>query len=78
MSAVVTVDPATGEQLTEYPAFSDADVDAALDGAAAAQTGWAALAFAERAAVLRRAAGVLRADAEELALLVTHTAEESA
>ena len=71
MSAVVTVDPATGEQLTEYPAFSDADVDAALDGAAAAQTGWAALAFAERAAVLRRTAEVLRAEAEDLAVLVT-------
>ncbi|WP_448618375.1 NAD-dependent succinate-semialdehyde dehydrogenase [Geodermatophilus sp. URMC 65] len=71
MSAVVTVDPATGERLDEYPAFSDADVDAALDRASAAQTGWAALPFAERAAVLRRAAGVLRADAEELALLVT-------
>ena len=41
MSAVVTVNPATGERLAEYPAFSDADVDAALDRAAAAQTGWA-------------------------------------
>ncbi len=31
MSAVVTVNPATGERLAEYPAFSDADVDAAVD-----------------------------------------------
>ena len=54
MSAVVTVNPATGERLAEYPAFSDAEVDAALDRAAAAQTGWAALPYAERAAVLRR------------------------
>jgi succinate-semialdehyde dehydrogenase / glutarate-semialdehyde dehydrogenase len=71
MSAVVTVDPATGERLAEYPAFSDAEVDAALDRAAAAQTGWAARAFAERAAVLRRTAEVLRAESEDLALLVT-------
>ena len=78
MSAVVTVNPATGKQLAEYAAFSDADVDAVLDRAAAAQTGWAALTFAERAAVLRRTAEVLRAESEDLALLVTHTTEESA
>jgi succinate-semialdehyde dehydrogenase / glutarate-semialdehyde dehydrogenase len=71
MSAVVTSNPATGETLAEYPAFSDADVDAALDRAAAAQTGWAALPYAERAAVLRRAAEGLRSDVDELALLVT-------
>ena len=78
MSAVVTVNPATGERLAEYPAFPERDVAAALDRAADAQVGWAALPFAERAAVLRRAAGVLRAEVGELALLVTHTSEESA
>jgi succinate-semialdehyde dehydrogenase/glutarate-semialdehyde dehydrogenase len=71
MSAVVTVNPATGERLAEYPPFSDADVDAALDRAADAQHGWAARSFADRAVVLRRAAGVLRDRAEDLALLVT-------
>jgi succinate-semialdehyde dehydrogenase/glutarate-semialdehyde dehydrogenase len=71
MSTVVTLNPATGRRLAEYPAFSDADVDAALDRAADAQTGWAARPFQERAAVLRRAAEVLRAEVEELALLVT-------
>ena len=29
MSAVVTVDPATGKPLAQYAVFSDADVDAA-------------------------------------------------
>jgi succinate-semialdehyde dehydrogenase/glutarate-semialdehyde dehydrogenase len=71
MSAVVTVDPATGQRLAEYPAFSDADVDAALDRAAATQAGWAALPITERAAVLRRAAVLLREGTEDLALLVT-------
>jgi succinate-semialdehyde dehydrogenase/glutarate-semialdehyde dehydrogenase len=71
MTTVVTINPATGKPLAEYPAFSDADVDAALGRAAHAQTGWAALPFPERAAVLRRAAELLRADADELALLVT-------
>jgi acyl-CoA reductase-like NAD-dependent aldehyde dehydrogenase len=71
MSTVRTVDPATGTLLAEYPAFTDADVDAALDGAAAAQTGWAARPFAERSAVLRCAGQVLRAEVDDLALLVT-------
>ncbi|MCW2685086.1 MAG: Aldehyde Dehydrogenase [Blastococcus sp.] len=71
MSAVVTVNPATGERLAEYPAFSDADVDAALDRAATAQAGWAELSFTGRATVLHRAAEVLRAELEDLALLVT-------
>ena len=71
MSGVVTLNPATGERLAEYPTFTGADVDAVLDWAAVAQTGWAALTFAERAAVLRRAAEVLRDEAEDLALLVT-------
>ncbi|MET0763284.1 MAG: NAD-dependent succinate-semialdehyde dehydrogenase [Blastococcus sp.] len=71
MSTVTTVNPATGKPLAEYPALSDADVDAALDRAAAAQTGWAALPCPERAAVLRRAAEGLRAGIDELALLVT-------
>ncbi|TFV48124.1 NAD-dependent succinate-semialdehyde dehydrogenase [Blastococcus sp. TF02A-35] len=71
MSAVITMNPATGERLVEYPAFTDAEVDAALDHAAAAQQRWAALSFADRAAVLRRAAGLLRGQGAELALLVT-------
>jgi succinate-semialdehyde dehydrogenase / glutarate-semialdehyde dehydrogenase len=71
MSAVVTVNPATGELLAEYPVLSDPDVDAALDRAAVAQTGWAALSYDRRAEVLRRAAGILRAEVEDLALLVT-------
>ena len=71
MSTVTTINPATGKPLTGYRAFSDAEVDAALDRAAAAQTGWAALPCPERAAVLRRAAEGLRAGIDELALLVT-------
>jgi len=71
MSAVVTVNPATGEPIAGYPAFSDAEVDAVLDRAAAAQAGWAATSWDARAGVLRRAAEILRAEAGDLALLVT-------
>jgi succinate-semialdehyde dehydrogenase/glutarate-semialdehyde dehydrogenase len=71
MSSVITFNPATGEQLAEYPAFADAEIDEVLDRAAEAQVGWAGLTFADRAAVLRRAAAVLRDDVDALALLVT-------
>jgi succinate-semialdehyde dehydrogenase/glutarate-semialdehyde dehydrogenase len=71
VSAVVTVNPATGERLAEYPAFSAADVDTALDRAASAQARWAAWPVPDRATVLRRAGEVLRAEADDLALLVT-------
>jgi succinate-semialdehyde dehydrogenase / glutarate-semialdehyde dehydrogenase len=71
MSAVVTLNPATGERLAEYPTFSDAEVDAALDRAAAAQQEWTALPIDERAVVLRRVASILREEIDDLALLVT-------
>ena len=71
MSTVVTLNPATGERLAEYPALSDADVDAALDRAATAQVGWSDASFDQRAAVFRRAAELLRTGADALALLVT-------
>ena len=37
MSTIVTVNPATGEQLASYPAMTSMQIDAALDVAAAAQ-----------------------------------------
>ncbi|HEX2072306.1 MAG TPA: NAD-dependent succinate-semialdehyde dehydrogenase [Geodermatophilus sp.] len=71
MAVLTTVNPATGTPLADYLVLSDAEVDLALDRAAAAQARWAQLPIAERAAVLRRAAQVLRDDVDELALLVT-------
>jgi succinate-semialdehyde dehydrogenase / glutarate-semialdehyde dehydrogenase len=71
MSTLVTYNPATGAQLAEYPTFSDADVDAALTGAADAQRDWAARPLADRAPVLRRVAAILREERDDLALLVT-------
>ncbi|SET24649.1 NAD-dependent succinate-semialdehyde dehydrogenase [Geodermatophilus poikilotrophus] len=71
MSALVTTNPATGEPLAEYAVLSDAEVDAALHRAAAAQQEWAALPIGERAVVLRRVAAILRGEIDDLALLVT-------
>jgi benzaldehyde dehydrogenase (NAD) len=63
-------DKATGDRLATVPAASGADVDAAVERAAAAQPGWAALTYAERAAALRRAAEQIAARAATLRNLV--------
>jgi benzaldehyde dehydrogenase (NAD) len=60
------VEPATGESLGEVGLATPADVAAAGARAAAAQRGWAALPFEQRAAVLRRAGDLLTANAEEI------------
>jgi succinate-semialdehyde dehydrogenase/glutarate-semialdehyde dehydrogenase len=71
MSAIVTVNPATGEPLAEYAPCAEAEVDAALDRAAAAQHDWAARPIADRATVLRCVAAILREELDDLALLIT-------
>jgi succinate-semialdehyde dehydrogenase/glutarate-semialdehyde dehydrogenase len=71
VAVLTTVNPATGKPLAKYPVLSDVEVDLSLDRAAAAQVGWAALPIGDRTAVLRRAAAALRADVDQLALLVT-------
>ncbi len=66
-----SVHPATGQLVQEYAGHSPADAAACLDRAAAAQPAWAALSFAARAAVLTRAAELLRERAPSLARLAT-------
>jgi betaine-aldehyde dehydrogenase len=63
--------PATGERLGDVPVAGPAEVEAAVQAARRAQPAWAALAGAERARILRRAAELLRARNEELATLET-------
>jgi succinate-semialdehyde dehydrogenase / glutarate-semialdehyde dehydrogenase len=71
MSALITINPATGEPLGEYGTFTDAEVDAALTAAADAQREWAARPIADRATVLHRVAALLREELDDLALLIT-------
>ena len=59
-STIVTVNPATGAPLATYQAMTQAEINAALDAAAAAQRRWAAQDFAVRAEILRTAAALLR------------------
>jgi succinate-semialdehyde dehydrogenase/glutarate-semialdehyde dehydrogenase len=69
--SIQTVNPATGEPGRNY---DETSVDEALAAAAAARhafLGWRRTSFGERAAVIRRAAEILRARKDELARLMT-------
>jgi betaine-aldehyde dehydrogenase len=68
---LVSFNPATGERLGDFPMAGPAEVEAAVAAARAAQPAWAALAGAERARILRRAAAILRERNDELAALET-------
>jgi len=57
---VALAEPATGATLAELRLAATADVAAAAEAAAAAQAAWAATPFDQRAAVMRRAAELLR------------------
>ena len=63
-------DKGTGEQLAEAGVASEADVDRAVLSAKAAQPGWAALAYDERAGLLRRVARLLEDRGAEIASLI--------
>jgi aldehyde dehydrogenase (NAD+) len=63
------VNPATGELLTRVPRGTDADIDIALDAAAAALPAWRATSPAVRAALLRRWADVVDQHAAEIEAL---------
>ena len=63
--------PATGEVLSEVPQASGEDLDEALDGSLRAFAIWRKTAALDRAAVLRRAASLLRERLPELARHMT-------
>jgi len=63
--AIESVNPATGEVLQRFPAMAPEAVDRALSDARAAFGEWRRRPFAERAALMRAAAKVLRAGRAE-------------
>src|SRR5690606_22163845 len=63
--------PATGEVVARLNEATPAVVERALAAAQAAQPAWAALSGAERGAVLRRAADLIRQRNRELSVLET-------
>jgi succinate-semialdehyde dehydrogenase/glutarate-semialdehyde dehydrogenase len=71
VSAVVTVNPATGEPVARYAAFSGAEVEAAVAEVHTAARTWAGTPVERRAERIGAVAAVLRERRESLALLVT-------
>ncbi|HEV2802096.1 MAG TPA: NAD-dependent succinate-semialdehyde dehydrogenase [Pyrinomonadaceae bacterium] len=69
--AIASVNPATGETLSEFAPHADAEVEAILQRAAEAFAGQRRTSFAERALKMRAAAEILDADREEFARLMT-------
>jgi betaine-aldehyde dehydrogenase len=67
----VTINPATGEVLAEFPIDGETEVNAAVARARVAQREWASLTGTERGRVLRRAAALLRSANDALAELET-------
>jgi benzaldehyde dehydrogenase (NAD) len=63
-------DKGTGEELAQAGVASEADVDRAVRAAKAAQPGWAAAPYDERAGLLRRVARLLEERAGEIAALI--------
>jgi succinate-semialdehyde dehydrogenase/glutarate-semialdehyde dehydrogenase len=63
--------PATGETIGTVPAATGADVEAALAGAARAAAGWAAVPAWSRAAILDRAAALMRERVERIARIMS-------
>lgn len=66
-----TINPATGQALAQVPIAGAAEVDAAVARATEAQKIWGAMTGTERGRIMRRAADILRARNDELALLET-------
>lgn len=71
MSKYAVVNPATGETLTTYPTATDAEIAAALDGAAAAYRDWARTTTVdERAALITKVAELHRERRQNLAEII--------
>jgi succinate-semialdehyde dehydrogenase/glutarate-semialdehyde dehydrogenase len=68
---VDSINPATGAKIESFALNTQAEIDAALDAAVAAQRSWSQTTFAERAALMKKAAAYLRANAARFALNAT-------
>ena len=66
-----SINPATGELLTTFPAWNATELEQALTQVAAATPGWAAHPLEQRCALMRKAAQVLRSRRDGLATLIT-------
>jgi succinate-semialdehyde dehydrogenase/glutarate-semialdehyde dehydrogenase len=68
---VISYDPATSEEVGRVPLRSAEEVGQAVARARAAQKGWGALSFRERAGVVMRARGFVLEELDEIASLIS-------
>ncbi len=68
---IVSFNPATGEEVGRVPLLSSVEVGKAVGRARAAQKGWAARGYKERASVVMRARAIVLAELDEIAALIS-------
>ncbi len=69
--AIATINPATGQLIKSFEALTNSQIEAKLQLAAATFPAFRKLTFAERAAMMNKAAGILESDKEDLGRLMT-------
>jgi succinate-semialdehyde dehydrogenase/glutarate-semialdehyde dehydrogenase len=69
--AIATINPATGETVKPYDEMSETDVERCLDAAAAAHASYRLTSFDTRAGWMRRAAGILDDERDQIAAMMT-------
>jgi succinate-semialdehyde dehydrogenase/glutarate-semialdehyde dehydrogenase len=69
--AIATVNPATGETVKTFEEMSEADVERCLADAAAAHASYRRTGFDARAGWMRRAAGILDEERDQIAAMMT-------
>ena len=69
--AYATVNPADGKTVETFPGLTDAELEAKLATAQAAYETWRFTTYAERAAIIERAAALLHEQADAYARLIT-------
>jgi len=67
----LSINPATGEQIAAYPAFTEVQIEKSLQSAQKAFNVWRSTSFKERAGVLKSIAQELRKEKQQLAELAT-------
>ncbi len=69
--AIATINPATGELVKSFDEMSEADVERCLSRAASTFADYRLTSFEERAGWLRQAAGILDAEQDQIAAMMT-------
>lgn len=68
--AIISMNPATGEELRRYREMEPGEIAAAITAGGKAFHAWRRLSFSQRAALMREAAAILRAHAGDYAVLM--------